>query len=182
LGWRKKTLAEEQEAARAVEADELDFGAESEAVEEAGSDRRAARRLLAQQALGQVEVVHDLVAVVVHLGLVAVVVSDRGIDGNAVDHVAIRLEVREVPVVVLVSGRTHRQTEEAAPGVDVVAGGQDQPHALAVHRSSKRLRDLALPPRLRGRTPHARAEVSDHGHRQRSASASGWGWVRKRLS
>src|SRR5688572_28605610 len=72
----EEPLAEEQELARAVEADELDVAPVAEAVEEAGADGRAPGLLLAGQPLGQVEVVHHLVAVVVDLGLVAVVVAE----------------------------------------------------------------------------------------------------------
>jgi hypothetical protein len=51
----EEALAEQQKAARAVEADELDLGAVAEAVEQPRPDRRAAGGLLAEQPLRQVE-------------------------------------------------------------------------------------------------------------------------------
>jgi hypothetical protein len=74
----EEPVAEEQRAPRGVDADELHVPAVAEAVEEARADGGPPRGLLALEPLGEEEVVHELVAVVVDLGLVAVVVPTLG--------------------------------------------------------------------------------------------------------
>ncbi len=65
------------------------------------------------------------------LGLARVVVADRRADRNAIEHVAIGLEISEEPVVVLVAGVAGPQ-QKAARGVDVVAGREDQARVVLV--------------------------------------------------
>ena len=80
----------------------------------------------------QKEVVHDLIAIVVVLGLAAVVIADARIHRHPIDHVAIRLEVREEPIVVFVAGLADRDPEEAPSRVDVVARRQNEADVLAL--------------------------------------------------
>ena len=126
---------------RGIDADELDVGRRLELVEQAGAERRASGRFLAGEPLAQVHVVHDLVAIVVLLGLLRVVVADRRADRNPIQHVAIRLEVGEEPVVVFVA-RVPGPQQEALLRVDVVAGGDDEPRVVQIDRVHERLRDF----------------------------------------
>ena len=66
-----------------------------------------------------------------------------GHTGHAVDDVAVRLEVREEPVVVFVAGVRGPQQERSGR-VDVVAGRQDEPDVVGVDGALERLRDLEL--------------------------------------
>jgi len=96
------------------------------------------------------------------------VVADAGVHRHAVDHVAIRLEEREEPVVVFIPLRADRQAQDAGARADVVASSEDEPHVVLVEGVLHRFGDLALAARRRG-LPDAGAVVAeDHeGERPR---------------
>ena len=82
-----------------VEADQLEVAAVLQPVEQARLDRRAVA--VAVEALVEVEVVLQLLAVVAALGVGGVVVADRREDRHPGEGVAVGLEEAGVPVVVL---------------------------------------------------------------------------------
>src|SRR5215213_7667883 len=92
----------EEALLRRVETDELDVAPEAKAVEQSRIHRGASRGLFAGDALAQIQVVEQLLAIVVIFGLGGVVVADAGIHGHAVHHVSVRLEESKEPVVVFV--------------------------------------------------------------------------------
>ena len=106
----------------------------------------------------------------------------HGYTGMRFRTVAIRLIEGEEPVVVFIAVIAHRQPENAASGVDVVAGRQDSGHVL-VDGLRERLGDLALPLRRR-RLANADAEVADDrkAHRPHRLSDLGAGCVRNAFS
>ena len=126
------------------------------------------RGLVAGDPLAQIEVVHQLLAVVVVLGLVGIVVADAGIGRDAVDDVAIRLKEREEPVVVFVAGiGADRQTKQPGAGVDVVSRRDDEPHLVRREHGIHRRGHGPLP--ACGRLfPDAGAIVAEHHERERS--------------
>src|SRR5262245_30673474 len=89
----EQAIAAEEILLRCVDADEFDVASVAETIEQPRRKRRAARSLFGADALTQIEVILDLRPVIALLGLVIIVIADGGIDRNAVDDVAIRLEV-----------------------------------------------------------------------------------------
>ena len=154
-----------------IDAHELDVRGDPEAIEQTGADRRPAGRLFAGEPGREIEVVHDLPAVVALLGLAGVMVADRRAHRHTVDRIAVRLEEREEPVVVFRAGILGPQ-QEPLRGVDVVAGGQDQPDVLGVDGALQREPDFALPLGRRRRPADAGAEVADDGERERTRRAA----------
>jgi hypothetical protein len=81
-------------------------------------------------------------------GLVRVVIADARVGRHAVEKVAVRLEKREEPVIVFVTGvRADGQAEQPGPGVDVVASSDDQADVVRLADSVDRRGDRPLPPR-----------------------------------
>ena len=101
-----------------------------------------------------------MLSVVAIYGLGGVVVADARVDRNAVQHVAIRLEEREEPVVVLDARGANRHAEDPMARVDVVAGRHDGADVVLLEGKLHRLRDLVLTAR-RGRAEDAGAVVAD---------------------
>ena len=134
LGMLEQPAAREEMLLRRVEADELEVAPDVHAIEQAGIERRLAGRFVGRHPLAQEEVVEHLRAVVAILGLGRVVIADARIDRNAVQQIAIRLIEREEPVVVFVAVIADRQAENAAAGVDVVAGRQHEAHVVLRRR------------------------------------------------
>src|SRR5918995_893252 len=153
-------LAAEEILFRGIDAHELDVRTITEPVEQPRTEGRPTRGLLRLDALAQVKVVFDLCAIVALLGLIRIVIADRRIHRNAVDDVAIRLEVREEPVIVFVAGVPRDQTEDAAAGVDVVAGREQQPHILRLDDAAESVANLELPA-IRRMMPDADPEIAD---------------------
>jgi len=124
------------------------------------------RSRIAGDALAQIQVVEQLLAIVAFLGLRAVMVADARIDRNPIQHVPVGLKKGEEPVVVLVTAATNGKAEDAVPRIDVVAGRHDHAGVVLLEGELHRLRDLELPAR-RSRSENARAKVSDDDERER---------------
>ena len=152
---------------RRVDADELEVRADLEAVEEPGPDRRPARLDLRPEAQVEEQVVGELVAVVGALAVARVVVADGREERDAVDHVAVRLEEARVPLVVLVA----RAGRVLVAEVDVVAGRDDEPHAVLADRALERARDHQLAAALEPAVDDPDAEVAEHRERDRGVRA-----------
>jgi len=93
------------------------------------------------------------------------VVANRRVDRHAIHDVAIGLEVGKEPVIVFVARAADGQSKNAAAGVDVVAGRQDQPDIVRVDDVPQGIRNLLLPAVCRMRFD-ANPEVAHRGKGQ----------------
>src|SRR5512134_3491423 len=75
IGMRKEALAEQQQLSRRIEAHEFDVSTVGETIKKPRADRRAPGCLLPQEALLQKKIVQQLLAVVIRLGLIAIMVA-----------------------------------------------------------------------------------------------------------